>query len=124
MSASAEGTKTAEAAVAVVVAYHILSAGRQDGQADDSVTQDSAAVHQRLADLLGPDSPLEALHEQPTSDTRREALAAAIAARLESDPELAPELTQLVQKAAESTAVRQTILTTYGYDQATALGIG
>ena len=124
MSASAEGTKTAEAAVAVVVAYHILSAGRQDGQADDSVTRDAAAAHQRLADALGPDSPLAALHEQPTSDTRRRALSDAIASRLESDASLRSELQELVQRAAESTAVRQTILTTYGYDHATALGIG
>jgi hypothetical protein len=123
--------RLAPAAVAVIVAYHVLSAGQDErGSAVETSTEGGASasaagvhdlVERRLAGDKAGAAALAALQSQPTSEVRRAALAAALEIQVRADSNLGVELGRLVEQALASTAVHQTILTVYGYEQATAI---
>jgi hypothetical protein len=128
---SMDEERLAPAVVAVIVAYHVLSAGEDQGSPTGVAARESdglapaAAVHdlveRRLARDEAGDAALVALRDQPTSEARRAALAAALVTQVRADPGFNVELGRLVERALASTAVHQTILTVYGYEQATAI---
>lgn len=127
--------QVAESAVAVIVAYHVLAAGKEgagdhpEGHGTGIIAAEAvyALVQETLAGQnkrTGSDAAeaLDAVREQPATVSRRQALATLIEQRMSQDPGFARQLATLVETATGNTAVNQTILTIYGFDQAQSLG--
>jgi hypothetical protein len=130
----ASGAALPSKAVAVMVAYHVLSAGKEEEMVEAAGVEKVEPGHdvaravydlvqRKLAGDRASRAALEALREQPTSESRRESLAAAIASHAEDDPAFSDALAKVVEEATANTGVTQTILTIYGYDQAQSIGI-
>lgn len=125
-------TRLAAEAVAVIVAHHVLAAGKEregsspdspDRSGDDATGAVYELVRSALAENADGLNALERLQEGPTDERRRAALAEVLASRQRDDSAFAAELARLVREATANTGVTQTIMTIYGYDQAQAIGI-